>query len=324
MAEWLIEDGIGETRAIRVEAGEIVAAKVAWPGELAAGAVVQAKLASRSAGSKRGTARLDDGTEILVDRLPKEASEGASIRIEITRAEIGEGSRVKRAQGRPSDKPLRPAPTLADILKAEGHSVRTVHRFPVEGWDELASDALEGAISFDGGSLLLSPTPAMTLIDIDGVLAPKPLSLAAVPAIADALHRFDIGGSIGIDFPTIEAKADRREVDEALENALSTFPHERTAMNGFGFVQVVSRLTGPSILHRYRRHRMASLARILARRAEGVTEPGTLVLHCHPGVASFISDDWQALLARRTGRQVRIESDGGLAPHAGFAQAVQP
>ncbi|WP_144098186.1 ribonuclease E/G [Croceicoccus sediminis] len=322
MAEWLIEDGIGETRAIRIESGEIVAAKVAWPGELAAGSVVEAKLASRPAGSKRGTAVLTDGTEVLVDRLAKDASEGASIRIEVTRAEIGEGSRTKRAQARPTDKPLRPAPTLADTLKAEGHAVRAVHRFPADGWDDLASDVLDGVMAFDGGSLILSPTPAMTLIDIDGALAPGPLALAAVPTIADALRRFDIGGSIGVDFPTIEAKADRRAVDDALEKALSGFAHERTAMNGFGFVQIVSRLTGPSILHRYRRHRMASLARLLVRRAEGVTEPGTLVLHCHPAIASFISDDWRAQLARRTGRQVRIESDGALAPHAGFAQAV--
>ena len=247
MAEWLIEEGIGEQRAILLEGSAIIAAQLEWPGALVAGQIEDAQLIARTAGSKRGTARFASGEEALVDQLPREASEGAQLRLKITRAAIAEAGRLKRALARPTDQPLRPAPSLAERLREGGHPARVVHRFPGEGWEDLVGDAFCRTVAFDGGSLLLAPTPAMTLIDIDGAAAPAALSLAAVPAIAATLRRLDIGGSIGIDFPTLPAKADRRAVDEALDEALRGWLHERTAMNGFGFVQLIARLERPSI-----------------------------------------------------------------------------
>lgn len=321
MAEWLVEEGIGESRAILIEGNAIAAARIDWPGALVAGQVEDAKLVSRSAGSSRGTVRFANGEEALADRLPKAASEGAAIRLIVTRASIGEAGRTKLAQARPTTEAPR-APTLAEALALEGHTARVVRRFPVEGWDDLLDEAFTREIAFDGGSLLLSPTPAMTLIDVDGHLSPARLALAAVPAIAAALRRFDIGGSVGIDFPTLEAKADRRAVDEALDEALAPWPHERTAMNGFGFVQLVARLSRPSLLQRAARNRTGMAARRLLRRAEGVTEPGALLLTCHPAIRAKLKEDWLAELARRTGREIRVESDPALALEAGFAQAV--
>lgn len=319
---WLIERGIGETRAALVENDTIIAAKVAWPGELGAGAVVEGVLASRASGAARGTVRLDDGEEVLVDRLPKSASEGAPIRILIHRARIDEGTRSKRAQGRPTDERLRPAPSLEERLAGEGRAVRVVPRFPVSGWSELVAEAFERQVAFGGGTLHLSPTPAMTLIDIDGTLPPRALALAAVPAIAATLKRLDIGGSVGIDFPTLQEKADRRAVDTALEQALDSFPHERTAMNGFGFVQIVARMEGSSILHRVTRHRLAAAARLLLRQAEQIADPGAILLTVHPALQSRLKPEWIDELARRTGREIRIQADPALAPEAAMSQAV--
>ncbi|WP_066552062.1 ribonuclease [Croceicoccus bisphenolivorans] len=322
MADWLVEDGIGEERAIRIEGDRIVAAKVTWPGELAAGAVVTAKLVSRTTGARRGTARLDDGTDVLVDKLPRDAAEGGPITLEVVRAAIGEAGRRKLAQARPSTKTPCPAPTLAERLRDAGETARTVRRFPGTDWEELWAEAADGRIAFAGGAIVLSPTPAMTLIDIDGTLPPRALALAAVPVIADAIARFDIGGSVGIDFPTLSEKADRRAVDEALEQALSFLSHERTAMNGFGFVQVVSRLSGPSLLQRIGADRSGAAARLLLRRAESITDPGVLLLTCHPSVEKALRPQWLEDLSRRTGRQLRIVTDPTLAPEAGFAQAA--
>lgn len=314
---WYVEEGIGEHRAILLNGGEIAAARVEWPGTLAAGEVAQAVLVSRSAGSTRGTLRFPSGEEALADRLPGDAAEGRTLRVEITRAAIAESGRTKLAQARPTDLPPRPAPTLAQRLGG-----KVVRRFPDCGWDELLVEATEGEVAFSGGSLSVSPTPAMTLVDIDGTLAPRALALAAVPPLARTIRRFDLAGSIGIDFPTLSQKADRRAVDQALGQALAAWPHERTAMNGFGFVQLVARLEAPSLVARMARDPAGGAARHLLRRAEGVEAPGTLLLTAHPAVRAAVRPEWEAELARRTGRPVRWTTDVALALSAGFAQAV--
>lgn len=320
---WFVERGIGEDRAARLEQGEIVEARIAWPGALAAGQVEDAKLIARAAGSARGTARFANGEEALVDKLPRDAAEGATLRLAVSRAAIGEAGRIKRAQARPTMEPPRPAPTLLDRLRDEGHQPIVDRGFPISDWFALLGDAFTGIVAFTGGALAFSPTPAMTLIDIDGTLPARQLALAAIPAIARSLRRFDLAGSIGIDFPTLPDKADRQAVDTALRDALEGWAHEHTAMNGFGFVQLVSRLERPSLLHRIQADRAGVSARALLRRAEGVQEPGPqLLLTAHPAVLARIAPAWLAALERRTGRTIRCENNPALALEAGFAQAL--
>ncbi|HUQ14146.1 MAG TPA: ribonuclease E/G [Novosphingobium sp.] len=328
MAEWLYEDGIGEERAILVENGDLVAARVEWGEGLRPGLVADARLIAKPAGARRGTARFPDGGEALVDHLPREACEGDSVRLRVTRAAIGETGRMKLAQARPAPgETLAAAPSLLSRLRAGPDSVRimTAHddAFAAHGWDELVEQASTGEVAFAGGSLTISPTPAMTLIDVDGTLPPSALALDAVPAIAAALRRLDLGGSVGIDFPTLPDKRERQAVDAALEEALAGWRGERTAMNGFGFVQLVSRLERVSLVARFAR-KSAAAARILIRRAERVAEAGALELIAHPAVRRAVLPAWEAELARRTGRRIAWREDPGLAPTAAFAQAVPP
>lgn len=319
---WYVEEGIGEHRAIQLQGDRIVAARVEWPGELAVGLVEDAVLASRTSGSRRGTARFSSGEEALVDKLPPSASEGARLRLEVTRPALGERGRRKLARARPTDDPPRPAPTLAERLRTEGHEVRVVREFPAGDGSELAAEAFAGEVSFPGGALQFSPTPAMLLIDVDGTLGPRALTLAAVTPLAEALRRFDAGGSIGIDFPTLATKEDRRAVDEALAAALADWPHERTAMNGFGFVHLVARLERPSLLHRAAFQRAGMATRGLLRRAELLQGPGALLLSGHPALEAQLKPEWLAELARRTGREVRWEARPTLALEAPQAQLV--
>ncbi len=319
---WYVEEGIGETRAIEVVRDQIVAARLDWPGRLVAGQIEDAVLVSRASGSKRGTARFANGAEALVDRLQPDASEGAPIRLEVIRGPIAERGRLKLAQARPTNTAVRPAQSLVDRLKSEGRDAKLVRRFPVDGWDELFAEAWEQEISFSGGSLAFSPTPAMLLIDVDGDLPPHALAVAAVQPLAVALERFDCGGSIGIDFPTLQHKDHRKAVDDSLTKALKHWAHERTAMNGFGFVHIAARLKRPSLLDLITISRVGAAARLLLRRAEAVTEPGALLLTAHPGVRAKVKDEWLAELARRSGREIRLESDPKLAIGGGFAQGI--
>jgi len=322
LAEWLVEEGIGEHRAVLLNGATIAAARIDWPGTLKAGQIEDARLIARAAGKARGTARFANGEEALVDRLPREASEGAALRLEVLRSAMPERARRKLAQARPSTASPRPAPSLAEALRREGYTVRVLRAFPDCGWDELWDEAWSGTCPFAGGSLHFAPTPAMTVIDIDGTLPPRDLARAAVTPLAAALRRFDLGGNIGIDFPTLEAKEDRRAIDAALEAALHGWPHERTAMNGFGFVQIAARLTRPSLVHLLQFDPFPAAARRLLRLAERVEAPGALLLTCHPSVRAALSAEWLDDLGRRTGRSVRLTDDPALAPEAGFAQAV--
>jgi ribonuclease G len=322
LAKWLVEEGIGEDRAVLLQGDTIAAAQVDWPGPLAVGQIEDAILISRTAGSARGTLRFAGGEEALIDGLARDAREGALIRAVVTRSGIAEKGRLKLAQARPTTDTSRAAPTLAQRLRGEGNDVRVVHRLPQGDWDELFGQAWDGVITFPGGAVTVSPTPAMTLIDIDGTAAPRTLAIAAVPAIAAAIDRFGLGGSIGIDFPTLGEKADRRAVDEALGAALTGWRHERTAMNGFGFVQLVARLERPSLLHRIALNRAGAAARLLLRRAEGVAEPGMLLLTAHPATKAAVKPEWEMELARRTGRIIRWQADSTLALDGGFAQAI--
>jgi hypothetical protein len=335
-ATWLVEEGIGENRAALVDGGTILAARVEWPGGLQPGLVAQGRVASRLAGTRRGTVAFADGAVALVDGLTPALPEGASALFRISRAAIAEKGRTKLPMARPAGpaEEARPAPSLAEQLAAGGAPVRVLRggdpALDQAGWDDLIDEAMTGEIAFARGALCISPTPAMTLIDVDGSPPLSALSLAAAPAIAAAIMRLDIGGSIGIDFPTLAEKRDRQAVDAALAEALvalgaqTGWRGERTAMNGYGFVQLVSRLERPSLPALFARHPLPAAARHLLRRAERVREPGVLLLTAHPALRRAVLPAWEAELSRRTGRTVHWASDETLAPTAGFAQAIQP
>ncbi len=317
MAEWLVEHGIGEERAILLDSGEVRAARLRWPGGLEAGLVEEVALSHRAAGTRRGAAWFACGDQALVDGLPATVTEGLTIRLMVTRAGISEGGRYKLPLARPTTAAPRGAPGLAEALGG-----KVVPSFAPGLWDELVLDAAFAKFDFTGGGLTVSPTPAMTVIDVDGTLPHKALALAAAEAVAQIVGRMDLAGSIGIDFPTLPDKADRRAVDEALVAAFGDWPHERTAMNGFGFVQLVSRLERPSIIARVQQDRAGAFARLLLRQAERVAEPGALLLEASDEVRARIAGEWQTELARRSGRDIRWSDNSPSLPHEIAVQAV--
>ncbi|WP_446654874.1 ribonuclease E/G [Blastomonas sp.] len=319
MAHWLYEDGIGEERAALIARGRIVEARIQRHDDAhAVGAVVDVKLLARSAGGHRARALLPDGREAMLQPVPKGASEGATIRAEIVReAMIETGTRrAKPPRLRPvaAETPLRAAPRLIDRLSAEG--IEITHciaggpdRLAETGWHELIEEAETGQIAFAGGLLTFSPTPAMMVVDVDGDVAPRALALAAAPALAQAIRRHGVGGGIVIDFPALDDKADRSAVVEAFDAAM-TVPCERTAINGFGLMQIVARRARLSLieLHAADPVRWSLLGQLRSAERAGGTGPIALALSSAESALLAHQPDWLDDLQRRTGRPVAVEA----------------
>lgn len=306
MAEWLYEDGIGEARAALVEGDRILAARIELTDTLRVGTVARARLIERQ------LARLERGEEVTLDRAPHGVTLGAALTVEIVREAIQEPGRVKPTRARVCDAPPADGPTLRDRCIASGHPVRMLHAHEADaleaaGWSDVLEEAVTGDIDFPGGALRLSPTPAMTLFDVDGSDALDRLAVNAAVAVAQAIERHDIGGSIGIDFPTLVGKAARHDVAAAIDARLPQ-PFERTAMNGFGFLQIVRPRIRASLPEILRSDPHGAAARAALRIAERVPPGAPATQRLPAPVLARITPVWREALLRRTGRVPMFES----------------
>ncbi len=311
MPEWLIERGIGETRAALVDDGRIIEARISRDGMVPAGTVLQAQL--KRVG--RNGIAVAEGREYLLPKGAPGVTEGVSIRIEVTREDLGGAEPWKLALAKVTDQ--EPGPP-AQLIGRETAFPSVIDELEQAGWSDLLDEARTGHIAFAGGELRISLTPAMALIDVDGHLPPAELAVAGARAAAGAIRRHGVGGSIGIDLPTVSGKAARQSAAEAVD-AILPQPFERTAVNGFGFLQIV-RPRGRASLLELAADRAPFEARALLRRA--AREVGAIRLAAHPAVIAELNrhPDWLDQLSRATGGLVTLRSDAALAMSAGHAE----
>lgn len=319
MTEWLYEAGIGENRAALIEDGSIVEALIEVDDEgPRAGAVHAAVLRADR------IVDLDSGEQALIDAVPKGLAEGARIKVRITREALSEPRKPKRAKARlaEADANVGAGPSLLDRIRESGVLFRRLspHDFDAleaAGWSEAMEEARTGFVAFAEGSLQISLTPAMTLIDIDGRDADA-LHIAAGRAAGEALRRLDITGNIGIDFPTIEDRALRRAAADAVAAALVS-PFEATAINGFGFMQIIRPRARASLLELAQYDRIGWAARALLRQAQRSRLHGPLRLTARPAVIAYLAQrgGWLDRLASETGGAISLQEDAGLAISAG-------
>jgi len=311
---WLYEAGIGEARAALVQDDRIIEAAIELENDsaLKVGLVARARLVELLPG-RRGRVTLEGG-DALINHLPPGITQGASLTVEIVREALPESGRAKLAKAVPSDSTPCPAPTLYDRLVATGLPVLSPRAHEPDaleaaGWSELLDEAMSGEIVFPLGALRLSPTPAMTLFDVDGAPPLDALAIAAAHAVARAIRRHGIGGSIGIDFPTIAGKVQRGAVAAAIDESLPP-PFERTAMNGFGFLQIVRPRPRASIPEILRADPVGAAVRATLRTLER-TPPTASRRHTLPASVHarlMARAEWLAELARRTGVVHELES----------------
>jgi Ribonuclease E/G family len=177
----------------------------------------------------------------------------------------------------------------------------------------LIDQSVSGEFAIDGGMLTIERTRAMTMIDIDGSGDALALNLSAAREIPKLLRLLDIGGQIGIDFLSVADRPARQAVDAELAQACAILgQHERTAANGFGFVQIVRPRTGPSIPETVcgtftGRLSLESRAIALLRDAGRSVGHGTRQLVSQPAIIDLIRRWPEETMALQSALGVKIE-----------------
>lgn len=327
MPRWIYEAGIGENRALLIENETVAEAAIELTHQIRVGSIVEARLRGIFPENRRAFVSLPEGSIAFLEPLPPGLTEGQALRVEVLREPIWEsGIGMKRAKVRVTQDNVREGASLWERMHQSGHPVKAASLIEADaleswGWSEILEEGERGVIAFEGGKLRMALTPAMTLFDVDGYLPPAALAIAAGRATGQAIRRLGITGSIGIDLPTLPSRADRQAAAVALDAVLPQ-PFERTAVNGFGFLQVVRKRERASIPELLQGDPVGFAARALLRRAERAGGSGERTITAAPAVLQAIREDWRLELERRIGAPVALRHDTSLAISAGHVQAV--
>jgi ribonuclease G len=145
----------------------------------------------------------------------------------------------------------------------------------------------------------------MTLIDVDGDDA-----MAGARAAGQAIRRYGISGNIGIDLPTVAGRAERQAIAEAFDASLPQ-PYERTAVNGFGFLQVIRPRVRASLCEIVQYDRAGASARALIRGVQrsGSIGPSEISASAKVIAAIECNPDWTEQLSRDRGGPVLLRSE---------------
>ena len=311
MPEQLIERGIGETRVVLVKDGVIVEARILRDDITPTGTILAARLVETG---RLAVARAGDQEYLLPKGAPG-ITQGATLTIEVTREALAGAEPWKRPLARMTDAAPATAPEIPGLTLAHPSPTDALEE---AGWSDLLDEARSGIVAFPGGELRVALTPAMTMIDVDGHLPPEQLALAGAAAAARTIRRHGIAGSIGIDLPTISGKAARQAVAEAVD-AILPQPFERTAMNGFGFLQIVRQRRHASLFE-LAADRAAFEARALLRRA--ARETGAIALVAHPALIAALKPAWLEALGAQVGGAISLRPNPALAMSAGYVHRL--
>jgi hypothetical protein len=228
-------------------------------------------------------------------------AEGANVLVEITREAIAEEGRPKRAKGRMPQPGAKPhtGPSLLQRIRATGVPVvpcpaHEEDRLEAHGWSELMEEAMSGEVGAEDA---------------------KGAKLSA-----QTVRRMGLSGSIGIDLPTMNNK-DERIVAAAQIDKYLPLPFERTAVNGFGFLQIIRRRERANLIEILREDPVLTAALALLRRAERHGQGGATTITAAPTVIDLLHkrQDWIELLAKRRGGAITLQADAALTLAGGHA-----
>nr|WP_315456337.1 ribonuclease E/G [uncultured Sphingorhabdus sp.] len=199
------------------------------------------------------------GTELLV-RGKTNQPEGSAVTFEIVREAIAEPGRLKPAEA-----------VLTDVLDAQRldktalwerriatMALPTSTRPLGDGLDE----ALAGASAVGDVLVSFQRTKAGLVFDVDGTGDPFAINSVAATEIARLLRLYQVGAMVMVDFVSMESKRQRADIAALFDAAAAadSRPFERTAINGYGLMQIVRARPRPSVLDQLFGTRIASLA----------------------------------------------------------------
>jgi len=309
------DDAPGERRAAFVEHGNIVEIHIQRDALWALGEYGAGRVDRKTPSGAYVIA--DDNIELLL-RSKMGAPEGARIMFEVTREAIAEPGRHKPPEILLREG-VREAPIDKDALwdarmASLGQSV--INASIAEGFDV----AIAGQSHVGDVTISFQRTKAGLVFDIDGIGDAFAINMVAATEIARLLRLYQVGAMVLIDFVSMESKTQRTQVAEAFDVAslADPRPFERTAINGYGMMQVVRARPRPSILDHLFGTRIAALsdetqAYWLLRAVAESRGFGVRSVTARPEVATLLQSDrwsaWRAAAVRLAGADMVVVAD---------------
>ena len=309
------DDAPGERRAAFVEHGNIMEIHIQRDALWALGECGAGRIDRKTPSGAYVIA--DDNSELLL-RGKMGLPEGARILFEVTREAIAEPGRHKPPEiilREGVHETLMGKDALWDARMASlGQSVTNASI--AEGFDV----AIAGQSQIGDVTISFQRTKAGLVFDIDGIGDAFAINMIAATEIARLLRLYQVGAMVLIDFVSMESKAQRTQVAEAFDAAslADPRPFERTAINGYGMMQVVRARPRPSILDHLFGTRIAALsdetqAYWLLRAVAESRGFGVRSVTARPEVATLLQSErlsaWRAGAVRLAGADMVVVAD---------------
>jgi hypothetical protein len=180
--------------------------------------------------------------------------------------------------------------------------------------------AMSGQSQLDTVTVSFQRTKAGLVFDVDGVGHAFDINRVAATEIARLLRLYRIGAMVMVDFVSMESKAQRTQIAEIFDAAsiADGRPFERTAINGYGMMQVLRARPRPSVLDHLFGTRIAALsdetqAYWLLRAVAQSSGFGARTVTARPNVATLLESQnwaiWRTQAVRAAGADMVVVAD---------------
>ena len=315
MREIWRDDAPGERQAAIVEDGNIVEIHIQREALSALGEYGSGRIDRKTPSGAYVIA--DDGSALLL-RSKMGIPEGARVLFEVTREAMAEPGRNKPPEISLRDYLPDPLPEKDVLWDARLASLgQPVAKGSVaEGFDL----AIAGQSQLGDATVSFQRTKAGLVFDVDGIGDAFAINRIAATEIARILRLYQVGAMVMIDFVSMESKVQRTQIAEIFDasSAVDSRPFERTAVNGYGMMQVVRARPRPSVLDHLFGTRIAALsvetqAYWLLRAVAQSSGFGLRTVTAQPDVAILLQSErwteWRAQAMRLAGAEMRVVAD---------------